>query len=79
MTDPGATAPTANYDIVLTDEDGLDALSAGGANRHTSTTEAFVPLVSTTQPSVVCGATTLAITNAGNAKVGTFKLYIRRQ
>lgn len=49
VTDPGATAPTANYDIVISDEESLDVLSglAGVgtavaptlANRHTSTTE----------------------------------------
>ena len=38
-TNPGAVAPTADYDIVLNDVDGLDV--AGGAllNRHTSVTE----------------------------------------
>ena len=49
VTDPGAAAPTANYDIVISDDESLDVLSglAGVgtavaptlANRHTSTTE----------------------------------------
>lgn len=38
-TNPGATAPTANYDIVLDDADGLDVAQAVGANRHTSNSE----------------------------------------
>lgn len=38
-TNPGATAPQANYDIALTDGDGIDRLQALGANRHTSTSE----------------------------------------
>ena len=36
---PGGTAPTANYDITLEDGDGLDVLGGAGANRHTSTSE----------------------------------------
>jgi len=49
VTDPGAAAPTANYDIAITDGNSLDVLSSLGgagagvaptlANRHTSTTE----------------------------------------
>lgn len=38
-TNPGATAPTANYDLTLVDDDGHDVLEGVGANRHTSTTE----------------------------------------
>src|SRR3990167_1003625 len=38
-TNPGSPAPTANYDITITDEDGLDVLHGVGANRHTTDTE----------------------------------------
>ena len=38
-TNPGATAPTDNYDIVLNDLDGHDVLEGVAANRDTSTTE----------------------------------------
>lgn len=38
-TNPGATAPTSNYDVALNDAEGLDVLHSQGANRHTSTTE----------------------------------------
>lgn len=38
-TNPGAMAPTTNYDIVLDDADGHDVLEGVGANRHTSATE----------------------------------------
>lgn len=38
-TNPGSTAPTDNYDIVLLDADGADRLGGVGANRDTSTTE----------------------------------------
>ena len=43
-TNPGATAPTANYDITLEDADGLDRLQSVGLNRHTTSSEQ-VPVV----------------------------------
>jgi hypothetical protein len=43
-TNPGATAPTDNYDITLEDADGLDRLQGVGANRHTTTSQQ-VPVV----------------------------------
>lgn len=39
VTDPGAAAPTANYDITIEDDGGIDILNANGMNRHTTTTE----------------------------------------
>ena len=39
VTDPGATAPTDNYDIVVNDEWGFDHADGGLANRDASTTE----------------------------------------
>src|SRR5574343_100376 len=38
-TNPGATAPTANYDITLTSSDGVDVFGGALLNRHTSTSE----------------------------------------
>ena len=35
-TNPGATAPTADYDITLETEEGTDLLGGAGADRHTS-------------------------------------------
>lgn len=45
VTDPGATAPTDNYDITLTDEDGVDVMGGELANRDTANTEQAIPLV----------------------------------
>lgn len=45
-TNPGAVAPTANYDITLVDGDGLDRLQGVGLNRHTTSSEQ-VPVVYT--------------------------------
>jgi len=39
VTNPGAPAPVANYDIVLNDQNGHDVLEGVGANRHTANTE----------------------------------------
>ena len=73
-TDPGATAPTDDYDVAVTDADGVDVLSGAGANRDTANTE----YVLSSSLGAVCYSTlTLAVTNAGNAKEGTVYLYIR--
>ena len=45
-TNPGATAPTDNYDITLIDGDGMDRLQGVGANRDTANSEQ-VPVVYT--------------------------------
>lgn len=93
ITDPGTAAPTANYDIAITDEESVDVLSGLGgtggtapslANRHTSTTE-VVHLVaedSVTNPlpgsqPVVCDVLSVAVTNAGNSKTGQIIIYWR--
>ena len=81
-TDPGATAPTDNYDIVLNSAGGTDLLMGGGANRDTANTEYFVPLATgsdggTKMPVSCAGTATLSITNAGNAKTGTVYIYFR--
>lgn len=91
VTDPSATAPTANYDITIKDEESLDVLSglggAGGtdpslANRHTSTTEvvhlwgedSVTNPMPGSQP-YVCDVLTVAVTNAGNSKLGQIIIY----
>ena len=86
VTDPGAAAPTASYDIAVTDEEGADVLAACQstlANRHESNTEqtyflvldaAGTPLAQSVHP-VVCDALTIAVSNAGNSKTGQLVLY----
>lgn len=71
--------PTANYDISLTDDDGVDILAncdASLANRHTTTSEEVYFLVKEQRP-VVCGIITVAITNAGATKSGVLNLFLR--
>lgn len=84
VTNPGATAPTDNYDVVVNDADGVDVLAGTGANRDTATSEQAIPIIETTVGAntygyrvVVDGPLTLGITNAGATKQGTVTLYYR--
>ncbi len=67
-TNPGATAPTDNWDVTAVDEQGLDALQGVGANRDTTNTEK-VPVVysGTALHPVVGGWQTLTLTPTGNS------------
>src|SRR5688500_2099008 len=55
VTDPGSAAPTANWDVVLTDEEGVDlsvhmddvAIAALIARHETTTLETYLPLEDT--------------------------------
>lgn len=73
VTDPdGTAAPSADYDITITDVEGYDVLQGAGADRSDTTTETEVPAAK----SVAFGKLTLNVTNAGNAKSGVVVLYI---
>lgn len=73
VTDPGAAAPTDNYDVTITDAEGYDVLQGAGANRDTANTEQAAPAAA----SVAFGKLTLNVSNAGDAKEGVAVLYIR--
>lgn len=87
VTDPGSAAPTDNYDIAITDDEGVDVLAACQstlANRDTTNTEqayflvldaAATPLAQSVHP-IVCSTLTVAVTNAGNSKTGQVILYV---
>jgi len=63
-TNPGSTAPTDNYDITLTNADGLDIMGGSLANRDTADTERAAPLIGTFAGCVAeTSAFTLNITN----------------
>ncbi|MGE3840054.1 MAG: hypothetical protein AB7I50_00560 [Vicinamibacterales bacterium] len=67
-TNPGATAPTDNYDITLVNQHGHDVLQGVGANRDTSNTEqAPVLYTSTGTHPAVDETDTLTLTIANNA------------
>ena len=73
-TDPGATAPTDDYDLVVTDAEGDDVLLGAGANRDTANTE---HVAGTSLAGVAGSKLTFSITNAGDAKTGVAILYVR--
>lgn len=81
VTDPGATAPTDDYDVCVTDDIGLELLggTAGssstdgnGIDRDTANSE-FAK--ADPYPIPVKGPLTITITNAGNSKTGTIYIY----
>lgn len=76
-TNPGATAPTDNYDITITDSDGVDIMGGELANRDTTNTEQATPLVGATyRDRHVIGKLTLNISgNAVNSATGTVVIY----
>jgi hypothetical protein len=74
VTDPGSTAPTDNYDITLTDDDGVDVLSNAGADRDTANTER---VLGTSLGSVAGSKLTFSVAAAGDAKEGVAYVYIR--
>jgi hypothetical protein len=78
-TNPGATAPTDNYDIAITDAEGLDVLQGVGANRDTANTEMAAVIFASTSVNPVVDESdtlTLAITNNSvNSATITVVLY----
>ena len=76
-TNPGSTAPTANYDIVVNDEDGIDIANGGLVNRHTSNSEHFIPGGDADPGAAFLGKLSLVVSNAGNAKEGVLRMYYR--
>ena len=81
-TNPGATAPTGNWDITLVDENGVDMLTGAGANRHTTTSQTVFPiLISQAQVGDVMVGTELIPTitgNSVNAAIIAVDLYFRK-
>lgn len=69
----GGTQPSDLYDMTIADADGLDVLNGTGANLSQST----VTFVAATAPLLLEGGNlTPSISNAGNAKGGTFILFV---
>ena len=72
-TNPGTTAPTANYDITLTDTDGVDIMAGDLADRSATVSEQEDAAYGSRY---VEGILTLTITNNSvNSAVGTVNVY----
>lgn len=86
VTNPGSAAPSDNYDIAITDPDGVSVLATSASsldNRDTSNSEEvymFVNALATPVPvgPIVACPLTVAISNAGNLKSGRITIYFRR-
>lgn len=80
VTNPGSTAPTANWDIALQDpeDSALDAAAGKLVDRHTTTSEQVYPLVTGAAcPIFLAGTYGLAVTNnAVNSATGKIVLYL---
>jgi len=78
VTNPGATAPTDDYDITITDSDGADVMGGACANRDTANSEQAVPSGGTNDLSWVRvdSILTLNVSAAGDSKQGTVKLFV---
>lgn len=78
VTNPGATAPTDDYDITLTDEHGIDVMGGQLANRDTTTSESALPKIGSVygcRP--ISGTITLNITNNSvNSATGVVEVFI---
>ena len=70
----GTAAPTDNYDVVVTDSNGVDILYGGGADRDTLNTE-YVQ--GTSLGVIATSALTFTIADAGDTKEGTVIVTLR--
>lgn len=79
ITNPGATAPTDNYNITLLDDDGVDMAGGELLLRDTENSEQAIPKIASGVygERIANGGLAVTITSAGNAKVGVLKLWWR--
>ena len=81
ITDPGTAAPTADYDIVLTDEQSFNILTGAAddlTDRHTSNTEeVYFDQADHDRFPVVADTIGIAVAAAGNSKQGVLTIYYR--
>lgn len=80
ITDPGSTAPTDNYDIVVTDSLGADVFGTALNNRDTTTSEQAAPIIGGTYGGRLAeGELTFTLTNNSvNSATGTLTTYCLR-
>jgi hypothetical protein len=78
ITDPGATAPTDDYDITLTDAYGCDVMGGALADRDTTATEQAMPIIGgASTGALVLDSLTVNITgNSVNSATGTVYVLI---
>jgi hypothetical protein len=79
-TDPGGTAPTASYDVTVTDPEGCDVLGGEGSDRSATAIEQGFPLVGNAYVARrVDGVLTFnGSGNSVNSATGDFYLIVER-
>jgi hypothetical protein len=80
VTDPGTTAPTDNYDITITDADGVDIMGGQLLNRDTANSEHAVPKIGSAYGCRPFQGTMTVniINNSVNSATGEVKVWILR-
>lgn len=73
VTNPGSTAPTDNYDLVINDADGADICGGALANRDTANSEC---VVFNPAPFADGSQTVVWSNNSVNSATGTLTLYV---
>uniref|UniRef100_A0A6M3KTP2 Uncharacterized protein n=1 Tax=viral metagenome TaxID=1070528 RepID=A0A6M3KTP2_9ZZZZ len=81
VTNPGSTAPTDNYDIVLHDSDGVDVMGGQLANRDTANGEHTVPKIGSVYGARwVAGVLGFHLSgNSTASATGTLKVFLLRR
>ena len=75
-TDPGATAPTPNYDIDLDDSGGMDIMGGALDNRSATAREGALPLLRGNYQVIFNeGPLTIQVTTAGTSKTIELLIY----
>ena len=75
ITDPdGSSAPSADWDLTITDDDGYDVLAGAGTDRHTSNTE---QVLGTSLGIVKSSTLTVAASGMGSGGKAVVYLYLR--
>ena len=80
VTNPGATAPTAAYDIEILDEDGIDIFGTALKDRSATASEQARPAIATLAGErLVDGHLTFQLTNNSvHSALGTCKIYFTK-
>lgn len=81
VTDPGSPAPTDDYDLTISDADGVDVMGGTLGNRDTANSEQALPLIGAGYGTVrVDSVLTLAGSgNSVNSAVITVKVYVSKE
>lgn len=80
VTNPGATAPTAAYDITLEDAEGVDVMGGALTDRSATLSEQSMPLISGSPvPRLVSGTLTFKLANNSvNSATGVCNVYMQQ-